>query len=56
MDSLPRAAVVAIAVFATCWTASLLYWRASGGTPSGMAVGQLLLGLPAAILLRKSVV
>jgi hypothetical protein len=58
MDSLPRparprlgAAVVAIAVFATCWTASVLYWRAAGSTPSGMAVGQLLLGLPAAILL-----
>lgn len=58
MDSLPRvarpwlgAAVVAIAVFATCWTASVLYWRASGSTPSGLVVGQLLLGLPAAILL-----
>ncbi|HEU4372229.1 MAG TPA: hypothetical protein VFS02_01995 [Telluria sp.] len=58
MDSLPRnarpwlgAAVVAIAVFATCWTASVVYWRASGSTPSGMAVGQLLLGLPVAILL-----
>ena len=58
MDSLPRAArpwlggaALAVAVFATCWTASLAYWRASGSTPSGMAVGQLLLGLPAAILL-----
>ena len=58
MDSLPRAArpwlgaaVVVIAVFAACWTASVLYWRAAGSTPSAIAVGQLLLGLPAAILL-----
>jgi hypothetical protein len=43
--------VVAIAVFAACWTASVLYWRSSNSTPSGMAVGQLLLGLPATILL-----
>ncbi|MET0856940.1 MAG: hypothetical protein ABWY27_09330, partial [Telluria sp.] len=43
--------LVAVAVFAACWTASVIYWRSSAGTPSGMAVGQLLLGLPAAILL-----
>jgi hypothetical protein len=43
--------VAAVAVFATCWTASVMYWRSSGSTPSGMAIGQLLLGLPAAILL-----
>lgn len=53
--TLPRpwlgAAVVAIAVFATCWTACVVYWRASGSAPSGMAVGQFLLALPAAILL-----
>jgi hypothetical protein len=43
--------LLAVAVFATCWTASVLYWRSSGATPSGMAIGQLLLGLPVAILL-----
>jgi hypothetical protein len=43
--------VVAVAVFATCWTASVVYWRSSGSTPSGMAIGQLLLGLPTAIVL-----
>jgi hypothetical protein len=43
--------LLAVAVFATCWTGSVLYWRASGSMPSGMAVGQLLLALPAAILL-----
>ncbi len=58
MDGPQRAArpwllntVVAVAVFATCWSASVVYWRASGSTPSGMAIGQLLLGLPAAIVL-----
>jgi hypothetical protein len=58
METLPRAArpwlgatVVAIAVFATCWTASVVYWRTSGSMPSGMVIGQLLLALPAAILL-----
>jgi hypothetical protein len=58
MDGPTRAArpwlvntVVAVAVFAGCWTASLLYWRAAGSTPSGMVIGQLLLGLPAAIML-----
>ncbi|MET0855817.1 MAG: hypothetical protein ABWY27_03620, partial [Telluria sp.] len=45
------ATVISIAVFASCWTASVVYWRASGSDPSGMALGQLLLGLPAAILL-----
>lgn len=45
------ATLLAVAVFATCWTGSVLYWRASGSTPSGMAIGQLLLALPAAILL-----
>jgi hypothetical protein len=45
------ATVVTIAVFAGCWTASVVYWRSSGSTPSGMAIGQLLLGLPVAILL-----
>lgn len=43
--------LLALAVFATCWTGSVLYWRASGSMPSGMAAGQLLLALPAAILL-----
>src|SRR5665647_152643 len=46
-----RGTVLAVAVFATCWTASVMYWRASASMPSGMAIGQLLLGLPAAILL-----
>jgi hypothetical protein len=45
------ATAVSIAVFAGCWTASVVYWRSAGDTPSGMAIGQLLLGLPAAILL-----
>lgn len=45
------ATVVAIAVFAGCWSASVLYWRSAGGSPSGIEIGQLLLGLPAAILL-----
>ncbi|MET0858551.1 MAG: hypothetical protein ABWY27_17515 [Telluria sp.] len=45
------ATVISIAVFAGCWTASVVYWRSSGNTPSGIALGQLLLGLPAAILL-----
>ncbi|MDB5906507.1 MAG: hypothetical protein JWP34_621 [Massilia sp.] len=45
------ATVMSIAVFAGCWTASVLYWRTSGAAPSDMAIGQLLLGLPAAILL-----
>jgi hypothetical protein len=43
--------VVAVAVFAACWSASVMYWRTSGSTPSGMVIGQLLLGLPAAIVL-----
>ena len=58
MDNSPRAArpwlgiaIAAGAVFGACWTASIAYWRASGSTPSGMAIGSLLLGLPAAIVL-----
>ena len=43
--------LLAVAVFATCWSASVIYWRSSAATPSGVAIGQLLLGLPAAILL-----
>ncbi|MES2756710.1 MAG: hypothetical protein V4693_04990 [Pseudomonadota bacterium] len=43
--------LLAVGVFAVCWTASVVYWRTSGSTPSGMAIGQLLLGVPVAILL-----
>lgn len=58
MDNTPRAArpwlgitIAAVAVFGTCWSASIAYWRAAGSTPSGMAIGSLLLGLPAALVL-----
>jgi hypothetical protein len=44
-------AVVAIAVFAACWTASVWHWRSSDSAPSAIAIGQLLFGLPLAILL-----
>ena len=45
------ATVLAVAVFAACWAGAMIYWRTAGGTPSALAAGQLLLGLPAAILL-----
>lgn len=45
------ATLITVAVFAACWTAAVLYWRSSGVEPSGMVIGQLMLGLPAAILL-----
>jgi hypothetical protein len=44
-------AVVVMAVFAACWSASVWYWRSSASAPSAIAIGQLLLGLPVAILL-----
>jgi hypothetical protein len=45
------ATVLGVAVVAACWLGAMLYWRAAGGTPSGMAIAQLLVALPAGMLL-----
>ncbi|MEO7496730.1 MAG: hypothetical protein ABIT83_20585 [Massilia sp.] len=43
--------LIAVVVFAACWSGALLFWRAAGRTPSALDLGQLLLALPMAILL-----
>jgi hypothetical protein len=43
--------LVVMTVFAACWSASVWYWRSSDSAPSAIAIGQLLIGLPVAILL-----
>jgi hypothetical protein len=45
------ATALGVAVVAACWLGAILYWRASGSTPSGMAMAQLLVALPAGVLL-----
>jgi hypothetical protein len=45
------ATALGVAVVAACWLGAMLYWRASGGAPSGMAMAQLLVALPAGVLL-----
>jgi hypothetical protein len=43
--------LIAVIVVGACWSGALLFWRGAPRAPSGLDMGQLLLALPAAILL-----